>query len=995
MEKNKGREGRRETLWLIVGCLLMVSFASALEFDDIIKTPTIEKDVSFLIGDKLIEYTDIWVKYKPIEIKNFFGLGSTLFSGAITQHDDICGVDCKSTMQLYLANDGVLIDDVIFETLQDDGSWVEQDVRSYQFNYWGLINEHYEIQCIEEFNKVQCNNIMIDEHEGWINYNLGDEVKEGTYEVKLVAEKKPSRTVDWIIETNGKWLNEWATWGNISEGDDAEVILNSPIDDYILLANPQTFNITANVTGGAILTNMSLWTNETGSWEIKNTTDTSPFYSTEYQVNGVVLKLIHTYEVDNNTIYNVDFWLKSDLGDQIQTYTHFNYTDGTESIGALKYTDSTSYVNFETNNPQPTKLVESVSIYGMSVGTDGHFKNTTVESNTYNININRNINNNIIWNVQACDSDGDCGFAPANRTLYIDSTQPNITLESPIGTLNYGAIGQAETLNVTFTDENLDTCWYNYNGTNISIEGCLTGVLNSTTFVLEENNLNITIYANDSVGNLASEFVSWDYYILENSQTYPTTALETSTQTYTANLTYNSSTFGVITGKLTLNDTEYAGSRTGTGDNAIFSASAIMPSITAEVNLTAYWTISLTDVGGTTDYNLTSHNVTVEIINLSLCDATNNVPFWNYTILNESNVAEINSTFEATFTVKQTGSTTENIFSYSDTTGTNSQYDFCISPGEESYTIDTNIKLTKSGYVDKFYNYEEVVVTNSTREDNLYMLATEDSTSYIIHVVDVSGSDVYEAEVRVQRYYPGTDEWITTEIVTTNYVGEAIGHLLSEDADYRFRVYQSGVSTYNSTATKIICASAPCTVTLVIPIVLETGFEVIEDLTSTLTYSDTTNIFTYTYSDSSGDFDSARLYVIRVFPSNGTLVIPCNETKTTASGIITCDISLQVNGTYRATGYITRDDVESLDKRIDGVRGTNIYNSIGVDGVLWGFFILIAIIMLGITRPSLAIIFGVLGLIVIGLIRIVNIGAVSIIAVVAIAIILLMRIGKE
>ena len=297
--------------------------------------------------------------------------------------------------------------------------------------------------------------------------------------------------------------------------------------------------------------------------------------------------------------------------------------------------------------------------------------------------------------------------------------------------------------------------------------------------------------------------------------------------------------------------------------------------------------------------------------------------------------------------------------------------------------------------MDKFYNYEEVIVTNATREDNLYMLVSGDSTSYIIHVVDVSGSNIEEAEVRVQRYYPGTAEWLTTEIVTTNYIGKAIGHLLSEDADYRFRVYQNGVSTYNSTATKIICASAPCTVTLIIPLTLKTGFEEIEDLTSTLTYSDTTNVFTYTYSDSSGDFDSARLYVIRVFPSNGTLVIPCNEIKTTVSGIITCDISLQINGTYRATSYITRDDEEFLDKRIDGVRGTDIYNSIGVDGILWGFFILIAIVMLGIERPSLAIIFGVLGLIVVGLIGIVNIGAISIIAIVAIAMILLMRVGRE
>ena len=67
----------------------------------------------------------------------------------------------------------------------------------------------------------------------------------------------------------------------------------------------------------------------------------------------------------------------------------------------------------------------------------------------------------------------------------------------------------------------------------------------------------------------------------------------------------------------------------------------------------------------------------------------------------------------------------------------------------------------------------------------------------------------------------------------------------------------------------------------------------------------------------------------------------------------------------------------------------------GNDGILWGIFILIAIIMLGITRPSLAIIFGVVGLVSLSLLKIINIGALSIISVSAIAIILLFRVGRE
>lgn len=518
---------------------------------------------------------------------------------------------------------------------------------------------------------------------------------------------------------------------------------------------------------------------------------------------------------------------------------------------------------------------------------------------------------------------------------------------------------------------------------------------NQTGFTYIEGANIITTFGNDSFGFSANDTSSWSYNLTEVTQTYPTTALETATETYTANVSYNSTNYGVITGTLTLNGIEYSGARTGTGDSAVFSANAIMPGIAVETNFTSYWTIALTDASGITSYNLSSNNVTVSIINMSLCGSPYNVSFWNFTILNESNEVEINSTFEATFTAKLTGSTTTSGFSYSDTTGTNSQFDFCMSPATESYTFTTDIKLTKSGFVDKFYDYEEVVVTNATREDNLYMLANEDSTSYIVHVVYVDSSDVVGAEVRVQRYYEGSGEWLTTEIITTNDVGEAVGHLLSEDANYRFRVYLSGVSVLNSSSTKITCSVTPCTVTLTIPIGVASGTEIVEDLTSTLVFSSSSNIFTYTYSDTSGGFSQARLYIALSAPSNATIIAPCNETKTTASGVITCDISGLTNGTYIASGYITRDADEFLDKRIYAAIGSNIYNSMGLDGVLWGFFILIGIIMLGAYRPSLSIIFGTIGLIFLSLLKIINIGTLSIVAISAIAVILLMRVGRE
>jgi len=1012
---------------LVVCLMLLIPSVSAVNWDNSKNQKDITFDGKHVQGNQLLE------KYKPIEIKNMFGLGETLFEGYLSQHDDICGTDCSSTMEVKTSKDGVLINDVMFKTL-NNGNWIEQSVRHYQFSYWGSIDD-YQYQCkdsekkSENGTKIQsCSNIKIGSHEGWVIYNVGDSLKKGTYTIKLDAEKKPSRTVDWIINTNGEWLESWATWGNISLGDDAEVILNSPANGATVLTLSQTFNASANVTGGATLTNMSLYTNETGTWTGYNATSlfseeavtTTPSWTSNGGQTGytgiritigasnVSLNSVTKYSLITATHVYVG---TSSQGSEVGTQA-FSGDSASFSSPLILAASTIYYITFGSGGAGYNAYFEAPVTFTQPAGGEFTWDGRIDQGGTYYANgvsaavsisigststtqnIDRIISGPTLWNVETCDSDGDCGFATSNYTVLLDTTAPIITVESPTGIIGYGLIGSNETLNVTFTDTNLDSCWYDYNGTNITIENCLTGVKNSTKFLLIQGDTNMTLYANDSIGNLNSTFISWDYNLTSQTQTFPSTSVESKIETYIANLSYNSSKFNVISASLNINGTSYVGTRTGSGDTAVFTTIATMPSVTTTTNFSTYWGVSLTDVTGTQNYNLTSNNVTVGIINMSLCGSPLTTPFWNFSILNESNSASINTTFDATFDVNPTGSAIVNTFSFTYTNGNVSEYDFCFSPSTENYTVDTAIKLTKTGYVDKFYNYQDVALTNTTRNDNLFMLLDGDSTSFIIQVVDTTAKNIENAEVKVQRYYPGTNIWAITEILTTNYEGKAVGHILSEDADYRFNVSLAGVSIYNSSATKITCETAPCTVKLVIPVNIATGYEELGNIVSSLTYSDSTNLFTYTYADTSGSFSRARLYVYKVWPSNSTLVTPCNETKTTTSGVITCDINGQVNGTYRATGYIKRV-TETLDKRIDGTLGTSIYNSLGTDGVLWAFFVFIGIIMIGLARPSLAIIFGIVGIVTLSVIGIINIGIISVVAISAIGVILLSRIGRE
>ncbi|GAG98121.1 unnamed protein product, partial [marine sediment metagenome] len=141
-----------------------------------------------------------------------------------------------------------------------------------------------------------------------------------------------------------------------------------------------------------------------------------------------------------------------------------------------------------------------------------------------------------IWNCQVCNTEDQCFFADDNFTLTVDDAPPTVVVEAPNGTLDNNIVGDSEELNVTFTDENLNECWYNYNGTNISIDGCVSGVKNSTTFILVDKS-NMTIYANDSFNNLLSEFIEWQYLFFESNTSFESNVTETSRQEFEISIT--------------------------------------------------------------------------------------------------------------------------------------------------------------------------------------------------------------------------------------------------------------------------------------------------------------------------------------------------------------------------------------------------------------------------------------------------------------------------
>lgn len=660
-----------------------------------------------------------------------------------------------------------------------------------------------------------------------------------------------------------------------------------------------------------------------------------------------------------------------------------------------EYQTNSNVINFSAN---VTLVLEGISIENVSLLINGNINETNTSGVNGIYNWSKTLENGAYnWRVQSYDNESNF-YESEIRTFEIGINPPTIDVQSPTGTSDYATTGQDETLNVTFTDAGLDTCWYNYNGTNITLS-CSSGVKVTETFNLLDYGAeqNLTIWANDSNGNLASELVEWDYKIFQKGLTYESSVVEGDTAEHSINISYDSDNY-IASGNIFYNGTEYSGTKTGTGDDIVISREITAPSVDAITNVSFYWEIGITNSTGTYYINTSNYNQTINILNMSETGSPHTPAFINFTAYDEQTLEEINATLDLTLNYKTKTGTVDNDFSFSDQTENNSRWSFALDPSDKTYLLDAVLQIDATDYTQKFYNFKGLEVTNTTTEFDLFLLNTSASTTFIIKVKDEDYLPISDVEVWTQRYYPSTNEWETIEIDVTNSEGETTQHFFTEDAKYRFKIYEDGTLIHTTEETLIYCEQTPCTVEITLP---SDYYKLIDeygkygDLDSSITYDETSKDVEFSYSDTSGNFTSSRLHVIRSNYGNSSINAICNITGSSSTAILTCDLTGELNGTYIASGYITRNGVEKLTNRIILKKDISIVEEVGLDGVLWSVFILIGIMMLGVYRPSLGIIFGSMGVVMLSLLNLISIPMMAIIAIVGIAIILLIGVKRQ
>jgi len=809
--------------------LFLTSFASAELLDSKID---FKDKTSYTLGDKIIPYNILWEKYQPIEIKALFGLGTTKWKGAITEHTETCGTDCFSIMQIELVSDGTLIDDIIFYTILEDGNLVEQPIRNYNFE---IETKGKQIEVIDYKNickdtsfyengtniqecSVEIAGSHLEDSPEWTIYNMGSIVPSGVYTLRLYGEKKPSRTVDWVIKTKGETLNEWATWGNISTGSQAEVILNSPSNGEILYSNNVGFNATINITGGATLTNMSLWTNESGSWAeynitlipssneshgkalsggnsatgkcgikiqanensvIMNITKGSGTAATKaYLLNSTLSVLVTSGTFSgNNAIFSTPaqivkgtyYYLAVDAEG-----ASFNCESSNQDVGYPTAKTNFNWTGTPIYNGATPAPADDTRYYGVT----GAFTTLSSKIQTWN----RTITSPIIWNVEACDSDGDCGFAPSNYTFTMDSIPPTITITSPSGIYNYLYQNYNLTLNITATDTNLQTCIWNYNGTNTTTP-CTSGLLNTSYFNYSKDVNSGIFYVNDSLGNTNSSNISWNYKIFENNRTINSTSFDTATESYLINITANSSLTNVY---LNYSDTIYATTQSGT----VWSQSHEIPTSKVGNNLVNF---IMTYAGTNSSSTYSYQNVTSTVF--SLCNATYSIPFLNISFKDEADLSTINATIPtSTFTYYLGDGTISKNLTYVDNTA-NYNYTFCSNVGSRNLNVDPTVQYKQgTDYPQRIWTPELQIYNSSFKNQTLYLLSSIDGIYVTYQVLDSIGGKLQGVDVTAVRTISGNS--ITVGVGQTDSAG-LVTLWLNPDFVHALTFSKTGYTSYS------------------------------------------------------------------------------------------------------------------------------------------------------------------------------------------------------
>ena len=331
-----------------------------------------------------------------------------------------------------------------------------------------------------------------------------------------------------------------------------------------------------------------------------------------------------------------------------------------------------------------------------------------------------------------------------------------------------------------------------------------TGLFNQTEQTLSGNrdelSANITGFTNGNylwnvfgcdtlhICNFASSGnFSFIYGISTPNQTLVSPVFETQSTTY--NVTFNV-TSGTPTANLWWNGTKFSGAGTNLGNNQWRFLRTLQTAIGDGLK-NIFWEV----ISGVASFNTTGFQQNVSLTNLSFCQLGNaGIPYINFTYKNETVGQESTTAFPSSSTwVFWLGDGSVNkTTTYSNATELAS-HGFCVTPPDKTLNVDVSFSYDNSEAQQRTYNPATLSLTNSTTEQVLFLLPTNDGIFVTFQVLNAADQPISGATITLTRSGFGT---IVSE--TTGSSG-TVSIFLNPNFVYTLTVIAIGFDTFTTT----------------------------------------------------------------------------------------------------------------------------------------------------------------------------------------------------
>ena len=227
--------------------------------------------------------------------------------------------------------------------------------------------------------------------------------------------------------------------------------------------------------------------------------------------------------------------------------------------------------------------------------------------------------------------------------------------------------------------------------------------------------------------------------------------------------------------------------------------------------------------------------------------------------------------------------------------------------------------------------------------------------------------------VNISRFYTGEGIYRVIERRVTDNFGEFVSKLEENDVKYKFEFFDTNLNLIKTSDNVIIlCDSTYCTLSFVI----ETGTDVFDEFSnissfsSTLSFDNSTNTFTYAWDDKRDETGSIIRLEVKRYQLNGTETI-CNNQSTSKLSVLTCNVG-DLSASYRTQVYRSVPGEDERRVTTMSVKVNDPSSTYGVEGLLWAFILLFTCIAIGAYNPSVGIVLYGAGFILLGVVGLIS-----------------------